>query len=332
MQQGNNICALVRAAASGILALGLLAGCASTPREVSSSPVKVFLDSQAVASLPGLAPRLATYSDGRTLLVVNPAEQWAAPRMARPELQQMVDQCQAAGRQVVRLRRAVLSGSDGKLLATFINGGDQPLADLAGFSGREVNSGAQPAVLALKLDPSEFHGQLREEVELVFRDGEAQIIPGVFATVDSMTGTPQEVQLGNRVARINYLYVKLVNRSSDSYTLNGHDSGAFEARSNRMLTAESLHGTVIGPGRAVVVRLPVELSGSVLDPNDRRMVDLASYLGGEPGVTGREVAAVIPLRVQIELKRSGGDMQRGVLTPVLQVQKRYHIERAGCFD
>jgi hypothetical protein len=35
--------------------------------------------------------------------------------------------------------------------------------------------------------------------------------------------------------------------------------------------------------------------------------------------------------------RSGGDrgslrMQRGFLTPTLQVEKRYHIEKAGCYE
>lgn len=322
-----------------LFALAMATGCASTPREVASYPVQVRLDSKSVVELPGLEPRLVAFSDKRIGFMLNPPEQWQVQHMRSPELQEMVEHCARPGnngnRPVMRLRRAVLTDSDGAVLATFSDGDKQPLTSLNRYAGQTIAT-TKPAnaTLTLAVDPDRFHGQLRTEFEGVFHDAEAQIVPGVQARVESITATTQEVTLSQRTARVNYLYVQLHNRSSDNYSLNGYDTGAMEATADRMLTANSLHGTVIAPGKAVIVRLPIELSQASLEPGRENAVDLEEYLAGWNGVLGPSVTAMVPLRIQIELQASGRDVQpqRGILTPTLQVQKRYHIERAGCFD
>lgn len=319
-----------------LAALGLLSACASTPREIGSSPVQVQIDSKTVADLPGLAPRLAHYNNKQTLLVLAPADTWGTPRMQTAELQEMVEQCAASGQPVMQLRRAVLKDDNGAVLAAFVLSGRHALTALAEYSGRAVASGKRPAagVLELEVEPDQFHGRLREEVQLVFQDGEAQIAPDVYASIESMTTTPQEISLGRRTAKANFLYLKLHNRSDQTYTLNGHDTGAMEASANRMLTASSLHGTTLPPGGSMIARLPIELLAVSVEPGYEYRVRLQDYLAGWDGVVGPLVTALVPLRIQIELHGSerGAAMQRGLMTPVMQVQKRYHVERAGCFS
>lgn len=336
MRRSNTYSFLVRTMLPGLGALALLSGCASTPREVDSQSVQVRLESKTVMKLPGLAPQLVTYSDKRTVFVLHPAEQWRMPRMSRPQLQEMVAHCaEVGGRQVLQVRRAVLEDGDGTVLATLLDGGSASLLELSRYIDGAVALPAQPGnpVLRLAVDPDRFHGQLREEFELVFRDAEAQIVPGVQASIQSMTTTPKHVTVGRRTASINYLYVKLDNRSRETYALNGYDSGAMEAGASRMLTADSAHATILPPGRSMIVRLPIELS-QPLEPGRQTSVALDDYLTGWNGVIGPEVAAQVPLRVQIELQTEGGNgrMLRGVLTPTMQVLKRYHVERAGCFE
>jgi hypothetical protein len=322
-----------------LFALGMVAGCASTPREVASYPVQVRLESKSIAQLPGLEPRLVAFSDKRIGFMLNPPEQWQVQRMHLPELQEMIEHCARSGsgdnRPTMLLRRAVLTDSDGAVLATFSDGDKQPLTSLSRYAGHTVTT-SKPAnaVLTLEVDPDRFHGQLRTEFEGVFHDAEAQVAPGVYARVESITATTQEVTLSQRTARVNHLYVQLHNRSSVTYSLNGYDTGALETTADRMLTANSLHGTVMPPGKAVIVRLPIELSQTSLAPGRAHVVELDEYLAGWNGVLGPSVVAQVPLRIQIELKGGGrdADPQRGFLTPTLQVQKRYHVERAGCFN
>lgn len=320
-----------------LLLLGALSACASTPREIASQPVQVRLDSSSVAKLPGLTPRLVSYSDKRTILMLNPPQEWQRLQMRDSRLQSMVDHCSRAGRSVVRVQHAALEDMEGNILATFIAHGDQDLAELDRHAGSPVATAkaATPGVLRLKLDPAEFHGQFREEIDVIFRDAEAQIAPGLYASLESITTTPHEIGLSQRTARANYLYIKLSNRSKHSYTLNGHDTGAMEASAGRMLTAPDLHGDTIAPNAALIVRLPLELTQTSLEPDRHNAVALQDYLRGTNGAIGPWIDAMIPLRIQIELKSSdpyASHMQRGLLMPTLQVQKRYLLERAGCFD
>jgi hypothetical protein len=320
-----------------LLLLGALSACASTPRETASQPVQVRLDSSSVTGLPGLAPRLVSYSDKRTVLMLNPPQEWERPQMRDSGLQSMVDHCSRAGRSIVRVRHAALEDMEGNILATYIEHDDQDLAEFNRHAGSPValTKAALPGVLRLKLDPAEFHGQFREETEVIFRDAKAQIAPGLYASLESITMTPHQISLSQRTARANYLYIKLSNRSEHSYTLNGHDTGAMEADAGRMLTAPDLHGNTIAPNAALIVRLPLELTQTSLEPGRRNAVALQDYLGGTNGAIGPWIDAMIPLRIQIELKSSdpyASHMQRGLLMPTLQVQKRYLLERAGCFD
>ncbi len=318
-----------------LAALALLSACATTPRELGSEPIQLRIDSRTVADLSALEPRLVHYSDKRTLLRLAPTEAWRVPRMRTPELQEMVAHCDANGRQVLQLQRAVLRDGAGEVLATFVADGRQPLTSLEQYASYVVSTAGHPkgASLELTVEPDAFHGRLREEVQLVFRDGEAEIAPGVHASVESMTTTPQEIALGRRVAQANFIYVKLQNRSDHAYVLNGHDTGAMEAGASHMLTAIGLHGTTLPPGGSAVIRLPIELLGVDVEPGYERSIRLQDYLAGWDGSYGPVVMALVPLRVQIELQGSAPDatMQRGVITPVMQVQKLYRLERAGCF-
>lgn len=313
----------------------LLSACASTPREIASAPVQLQIRSKTVEEMPQLEPRLAYYNNKQTRLMLAPAQAWSVPRMRTPELQDMVAHCSAAGQQVLQLQRAVLKDDTGKVLTTFVRDGRQALESLEEHSGQVIATGTRlpGAVLELEIEPDVFHGRLREEVQLIFRDGEAQIAPGVYASIESMTATPQQLSLGRRSTKANFLYVKLQNRSDQAYTLNGHDSGAMEASASHMLTANSLHGTVLPPGGSMIVRLPIELLAVSVEPGYEQSVRLQDYLAGWDGVVGPVVTALVPLRVQIELQGSarGEAMRRGLLTPVMQVQKLYHVERAGCF-
>lgn len=319
------------------LTLGMLSACASTPREIGSQSVPVRLDSGSVSALPELSPRLVSYSDKRSIFMLNPSQDWEQPRMRDAQLQQMVDHCRSVGRSVIRLHRAALEDADGKELVSFIEHDDQNLSELNRYAGHPIaaSTAAGRSILRLKLDPAKFHGQFREEVEVILRDPEAQIAPGIYARLESVTMTPHEVKLSQRTAKANYLYIKLSNRSEHSYTLNGHDTGAMEASAGHMLTAPDLHGDTIAPGSALIIRLPLELVETSLESSRRNAVTLQEYLGGTNGLIGPWIDAMIPLRIQIELKSSdpyANNMQRGLLMPTLQIQKRYLLERPGCFD
>lgn len=314
--------------------LGLLSACASTPREIGSDPVQLQINSKTVEELPGVTPRLAYYNDKRTLLEFAPADAWGTPLMRNPQLQAMVEHCAANGRPVLQLRRAELKDETGAVLTTFVRDGRRQLSELAEYSGQTVATGSRPTgtVLALEVEPDQFHGRLREEIQLIFRDAEAQIAPGVHASIESMTNTPQEISVGRRTAKANFLYVKLQNRSRQTYSFNGHDTGAMEASANHMLTASSLHGTTLPPGGSLIVRLPIELMAVSVEPGYEQSVDLQDYLTSWDGVIGPVVTALVPMRVQIELQGNHRkEPHRGQLTPVMQVQKLYHVERGGCF-
>ncbi|HEX5514260.1 MAG TPA: hypothetical protein VFY81_07675, partial [Gammaproteobacteria bacterium] len=156
-----------------LFALGMVAGCASTPREVASYPVQVRLESKSIAQLPGLEPRLVAFSDKRIGFMLNPPEQWQVQRMHLPELQEMIEHCARSGsgdnRPTMLLRRAVLTDSDGAVLATFSDGDKQPLTSLNRYAGYTVaTTKPADATLTLEVDPDQFHGQLRTEFEGVF--------------------------------------------------------------------------------------------------------------------------------------------------------------------
>lgn len=314
----------------------MLGACASTPREVANQPIPIQLESASVAELPGLMPRLISYSDKRTILALNSPRKWERLRMRDPQLQSMVDHCARANRSVVRVQQAVLEDLEGNPLTTLIQDGEQSLDELFRHNGASIPATAAAlGVLRLKLDPPRFHGRFKEEIEVIFRDPEAQIAPGLYASLESMTTTPHEVRLSQRVANANYLYIKLSNRSEHSYTLNGHDTGAMEAGADHMLTAPDLHEDSIMPGASRIIRLPVEITQAGLEPGRRNDVPLEDYLSGSNGIIGPWIDAMIPLRIQIEMQSSdpyATPMQRGLLMPTLQVQKRYLLERAGCFD
>lgn len=117
-----------------LAALALLSACATTPRELGSEPIQLRIDSRTVADLSALEPRLVHYSDKRTLLRLAPTEAWRVPRMRTPELQEMVAHCDANGRQVLQLQRAVLRDGAGEVLATFVADGRQPLTSLEQYA------------------------------------------------------------------------------------------------------------------------------------------------------------------------------------------------------
>jgi len=338
--RGSNTCRLlVRTLLPALGALLLLSGCATTPREVDSQLVRVRLESRTVMKLPGLAPQLVTYSNKRTVFVLQPDEQpWRMPRMSRPELQEMVAHCaEAGGRQVLQVSRAVLEDGDGTVLATFLADGSVTLPELSQHTDGPVALAAPPVepVLRLAIDPDRFHGRLREELELTFRDGQTQIVPGVRVSVVSMSTTPQQMSVGGRTASINNLYVRLDNRSRETFALNGYNSGAMEAGGGSMLTAEGFHDTILPPGRSMIVRLPIELSEPLEAGGWQSSVTLDDYLAGWEGVIDMDDEAVqLPLRVQVELQAASGKGRtlRGVLTPTVEARKRYRIEQPGCFD
>jgi len=320
------------------LLLILLNACASTPRELANLPVLVHVESDTVRSVPGLAPRLVSYSDNQSILKLNPAQAWQQVQMRDQHLQTMVEHCKQLDRSVIRIQRATIENANGAVLSTLITDGNLALTELSRYANTTLATTkiVNPAILRLKLDPAKFYGEFKEEIDLILHDTDAQIAPGLYASLESVTTTPHRVDLGQRTMWANYLYIKLSNRSEHSYTLNGHDTGAMEAGARHMLTAPDLHGDVIPPNAAMVIRLPVELLQTRLGPSKQRnFVSLDDYLSGTDGVIGPWIEAMIPLRIQVELQSSdpyAPVVQRGLLMPSLQVQKRYLLERAGCFS